>query len=272
MVTRGARVIIIGAIDGSQLGTEVREAKKAGAFVIAYDRLIRNTDAVDYYVAYDNFKVGELQGRSLLEGLKRRKGQGPWNIELIAGSPDDANSQVFFNGAMSILKPRITDGTLVVRSRQTTFAQASTPGWKAENVQRRMDTILAGVYGREGLDGILAPNDTLARAALTSIRAAGKETPVVTGQDSEVESVKSILKGEQYSTINKDTTTLVRQAIAMANDLQQGKQPAVNDAKTYNNGVKIVPACLLEPRIVTLDNIREAYAGDPVLRDVVKEK
>jgi len=265
MVTRGARVIIIGAIDGSQLGTEVREAKKAGAFVIAYDRLIRNTDAVDYYVAYDNFKVGELQGRSLLEGLKRRKGPGPWNIEIIAGSPDDANSQVFFNGAMSILKPRIAEGTLVVRSRQTTFAQASTPGWKAENAQRRMDTILAGIYGRDGLDGILAPNDTLARAA-------GKETPVVTGQDSEVESVKSILKGEQYSTINKDTTTLVRQAIAMVNDLRQGKLPAVNDAESYNNGVKIVPACLLEPQIVTLDNIREAYAGDPVLRNVVKEK
>jgi putative multiple sugar transport system permease protein len=272
MVTRGARVIIIGAIDGSQLGTQVREAKNAGAVIIAYDRLLKNTDAVDYYVAYDNFRVGELQGKALLEGLKKRKGSGPWNIELIAGSPDDANSQVFFDGAMSILKPRIEDRTLSVKSKQTTFAQASTPGWKAENAQKRMDTILAGVYGRERLDGILAPNDTLARAALTSIRAAGKDLPVVTGQDSEVESVKSILKGEQYSTINKDTTTLVRQAIAMVDDLRQGKPPRVTDTKSYFNGVKIVPACLLEPQIVTLDNIRESYANDPVLKDVVKRK
>lgn len=272
MVTRGAKVIIIGAIDGSQLGTGVREAKKAGAVVIAYDRLIKNTDAVDYYVAYDNFKVGELQGRALLEGLKKRQGQGPWNIELIAGSPDDANSPVFFAGAMSILQPQIEKGTLVVKSGQTTFAQAATPGWKAENAQKRMDTLLASVYARERLAGILAPNDMLARAALTSIRAAGKDLPVVTGQDSEVESVKSILKGEQYSTINKDTTALVRQAIAMVNDLQQGKSPYVNDTKSYDNGVKIVPARLLEPQIVTLDNIRESYATDPNLKDLVKQR
>jgi putative multiple sugar transport system substrate-binding protein len=270
MLTKGAKVIIIGAIDGSQLGTQVREAKNAGAVVIAYDRLLKNTDAVDYYVAYDNFKVGELQGKALLEGLKKRKGAGPWNIELIAGSPDDANSQVFFDGAMSILKPRIEDGTLVVKSKQTTFAQVSTPGWKAENAQKRMDTILAGIYGRDHLSGILAPNDTLARAALTAVRAAGKDLPVVTGQDSEVESVKSILKGEQYSTINKDTTALVKQAIAMVNDIQQGKSPGVNDTKSYYNGVKVVPACLLEPQIVTLDNIRESYANDPVLKDMVK--
>ena len=272
MVTRGAKVIIIGAIDGSQLGTGVREAKKAGAVVIAYDRLIKNTDAVDYYIAYDNFKVGELQGRALLEGLKKRQGPGPWTIELFAGSPDDANSPVFFAGAMSILKPQIEQGTLVVKSQQTTFTQAATPGWKAENAQKRMDTILASVYARERLDGILAPNDTLARAALTSVRAAGKDLPVVTGQDSEVESVKSILKGEQYSTINKDTTALVRQAIAMVNDLQQGRSPSVNDTKSYDNGVKVVPARLLEPQIVTLDNIRESYANDPVLKDLVKQR
>jgi putative multiple sugar transport system permease protein len=272
MVARGAKVIVVGAIDGSQLGAQVREAKNAGAIVIAYDRLLKNTDAVDYYVAYDNFKVGELQGKALLGGLKKRKGSGPWNIELIAGSPDDANSQVFFDGAMSILRPRIDDGTLVVQSKQITFAQVSTPGWKAENAQKRMDTILAGVYRREGLDGILSPNDTLARASLTSCRAAGKDLPVVTGQDSEVESVKSILKGEQYSTINKDTTALVQQAVTMVDDLRQGRAPKVNDTKSYHNGVKVVPACLLEPQIVTLENIQNAYANDPVLKDIVKQK
>lgn len=269
MVTKGARVLIVGAIDGSQLGAQLTEAKQAGATVIAYDRLLRNTAAVDYYLAYDNFKVGELQGQALLEGLAKRKGPGPWNIELIAGSPDDANSQVFFDGAMSVLKPRIADGTLSVRSGQITFAQAATQGWKAENAQKRMDTILAGTYPSRDLQGILAPNDTLARAALTAAKAAGKQIPVVTGQDSEVESVKSILRGEQYSTINKDTTALVRHAILMVTDLQQGRAPEVNDTQSDYNGVKVVPAYLLVPRIVTLENVREAYANDPVLKDIV---
>ncbi len=269
MVIKGARVVVVGAIDGSQLGAQVKEAKASGATVIAYDRLLLNTRAVDYYLAYDNFKVGELQGRSLLEGLKKRKGQAPWNVELVAGSPDDSNSKVFFDGAMSVLRPGIDDGTLVVKSGQTSFSQASTQGWKSENAQKRMDTLLAGTYSKAELAGILAPNDTLARAVLTAARAAGKELPVVTGQDSEVESVKSILKGEQYSTINKDTANLVRHAIEMVNDLQQGRTPAVNDTRSYGNGAKIVPAYLLEPRIVTLENVRESYANDPVLKHVV---
>ncbi len=269
MVIKGAKVIIVGAIDGAQLGAQVKEAQASGATVIAYDRLLLNTKAVDYYVAYDNFKVGVLQGRALLEGLKKRKGKPPWNVELLAGSPDDANSKVFFDGAMSVLQPRIDDGTLVVKSGQTSFSQASTQGWKAENAQKRMDTLLAGTYPKAELAGVLAPNDNLARAVLTSARAAGKEPPVVTGQDSEVESVKSILKGEQYSTINKDTGNLVRHAIVMVNDLQQGRAPEVNDTTSYKNGVRVVPAYLLEPRIVTLENVRESYANDPVLKHVV---
>lgn len=271
MITRGAKVIIVGAIDGSQLGGQLQEAKDAGALVIAYDRLLTNTAAVDYYVAYDNFKVGVLQGQALLEGLLQRKGRAPWNIELFAGSPDDANSKVFFNGAMSVLTPRIADGTLLIRSGQVSFAKAATPGWKSENAQRRMDTLLAGVYAREPLHGVLAPNDTLARAALTAARAAGKDIPVVTGQDSEVESVKSILRGEQYSTVNKDTSALVRHAITMVADLQQGRAPEINDDHSYNNGVKIVPAYLLEPQIVIQDNVRTAYEKDPVLKHIVNQ-
>jgi len=270
MVAKGARYMVIGAIDGAQLGSQVREAKNAGAVVIAYDRLITNTDAVDYYVAYDNYKIGVLQGEALVEGLKKLKGAPPWTIELIAGSPDDANSQVFFNGAMSVLQPLINDGTLKVKSGQTSFSQVSTQGWKAENAQRRMDTILAGVYNQDNLEGVLAPNDTLARAAMTAVRAAGKDIPVVTGQDSEVESVKSILKGEQYSTIKKNTRALVHETIVMVDALSKGQSPPINDTKSYYNGVKIVPACLLKPQIVTLVNVREAYADDPVLKDIVK--
>jgi putative multiple sugar transport system substrate-binding protein len=270
MVTKGAKVIIVGAIDGSQLGTQLKQAKDAGATIIAYDRLLLNTENVDYYVAYDNFKVGELQGKALLEGLQAKKSQGPYNIELFAGSPDDANAKVFFDGAMSVLKPKIDDGTLKVVSGQTSFEQAVTQGWKAENAQRRADTLLTGSYTSANLDGVLSPNDTLARAVLTSVKAAGKPVPVVTGQDSEVESVKSIMANEQYSTINKDTRKLVEHAITMVKDLQAGKTPEINDKDSYKNGVKTVPAYLLEPVIVTAANVKTAYADDPVLGPITK--
>jgi putative multiple sugar transport system substrate-binding protein len=198
-------------------------------------------------LAYDNFKVGELQGQGVLAGLKAKKAAGPYNIELFSGSSDDANSQVFFDGAMSVLKPKIADGTLVVGSGQTDILQTAAAAWKAENAQSRMDALLTSTYGAKSIDGVLSPNDTLARAIITSVKSAGKPIPVVTGQDSEAESVKSIMAAEQYSAINKDTRLLVNQAITMVKDLQAGKKAPVNDTKSYNNGVKVLPAFLLPP-------------------------
>jgi len=271
MVTGGAKVIIIGAKDGKQLATQVEAARDAGVTVIAYDRLIENTEAVDYYVAFDNFKVGQLQGQALLDGLAERAGhEAPYNIELFSGSPDDANSAVFFNGAMEVLQPKIDDGTLNVVSGQTEIAQTATEGWKPENAQRRMDSLLTSSYGSETLDGVLSPNDTLARAIITSVQQAGKPVPVVTGQDSEVESVKSIMEGIQYSTINKDTTLLVEQSIKMVGQLQKGEEVDVNDTEQYDNGKKVVPAYLLDPVIVTKENAAEAYANVPSLLEIVK--
>ena len=177
MVTKGAKVLIVGAIDGSQLGTQLKAAHDSGITVIAYDRLLKNTDAVDYYVAYDNYKVGQLQGQALLDGMAAKKASGPYNIELFAGSPDDANASVFFKGAMNILKPKIDDGTLKVVSGQTDFNQVVTQGWKAENAQKRMDTLLTGNYTSKDLDGVLSPNDTLARAIITSVKSAQQEDP-----------------------------------------------------------------------------------------------
>lgn len=265
MITKGAKVIIIGAADGGQLGSQVEAARDAGAIVIAYDRLILNTEAVDYYVAYDNFNVGELQGQALLDGMAA-KGDGPYTIELFSGSSDDANSAVFFDGAMSVLQPAIDAGDVVVGSGQTDIKQTATAGWKAENAQSRMDSLITSTYsGDTVLNGVLSPNDTLARAVITSIKGAGKDLPVVTGQDSEVESVKSIMAGEQYSTINKDTRNLVAAAIQMAKDLSEGKDVEVNDTESYDNGVKVVPAYLLPPQIVTKENAADSYKNDPTL-------
>jgi len=259
-ITNGAKVLVIGAIDGSQLGSQLAQAKQAGITVIAYDRLLTNTPDVDMYVAYDNYKVGQLQGQALLDGLAAQQGASPWNVELIAGSPDDANSKPFFEGAMSVLQPKIDDGTLKVPSGQTTQQQVATQGWLAKNAQQRMDAILAKNYtGGTKLNGILSPNDTLARAALTSVKAAGLPNPVITGQDSEVESVKLIADGTQYSTINKDTNTLVKQVIDIIGQLQKGEAIQFNDTTSYNNGVKVVPAYLLTPVLITKDNVCTGY-------------
>ena len=271
MVTKGAKVIIIGAADGGQLGTQVKAAHDAGAVVIAYDRLILNTADVDYYVAYDNEKVGELQGQALLDGMKAKfPDKKTFNVELFSGSSDDANAPVFFQGAMKILQPKIDDGTLKVVSGQTDIKQTATAGWKPENAQSRMDNLLTSSYGSAELDGVLSPNDTLARAIITSVKSANKAIlPVVTGQDSEAESVKSIMAGEQYSTINKDTRALVKHAIQMASDLQKGTKPETNSTD-YNNGVKVVPTYLLPPQLVTKANAAESYANDPTLEPLTK--
>lgn len=271
MVTNGAKVIIIGAKDGAQLSTQVEAAHAAGATVIAYDRLILNTDAVDYYLAFDNFKVGQLQGQALLDGLKAKfPDKKSYNIELFSGSPDDNNAGVFFNGAMSVLQPKIDDKSLVVVSGQTAVAQTATQGWLAQNAQSRMDTLLAANYQGVDLDGVLSPNDTLARAIIESVKSAGKPLPVVTGQDSEVESVKSIMAGEQYMTIYKDTRALVAQAIVMVQDLQKGNAPEVNDTKSYDNGKKVVPSYLLAPLVVTKATAAEVYKGNDSLEPLTK--
>jgi putative multiple sugar transport system substrate-binding protein len=270
MVTKGAKVIVIGATDAAQLSTQVAQAKQSGATVIAYDRLITNTKDVDYYIAFDNFKVGQLQGQALLDGMKAEKPKGPWTIELFSGSPDDNNSAVFFNGAMSVLKPLIDKGEVTVGSGQTDIKQTAIQGWKAEGAQQRMDSLLTSTYSKKNVDGVLSPNDTLARAILTSVKGAGKPLPVVTGQDSEVESVKSIMAGEQYSTINKDTRKLVAETVSMVKALQGGGKPQINDTKSYNNGAKVVPAFLLPPVIVTKQNAGQAYATDPKLAPLTK--
>jgi putative multiple sugar transport system substrate-binding protein len=264
MVTKGAKVIIIGAKDGGQLATQVKEAHDAGAVVIAYDRILTNTEDIDYYVAFDNFKVGQLQGQALLDGLAAKfPDKDKYNIELFAGDPGDANAPVFFDGAMDVLQPKIDDGTLTVVSGQDAFDTTSTKDWLAQNAQTRMDTLIQANYQSTDLDGVLSPNDTLARAVLTSVSAAGKPGIVITGQDSEAASIPLIMSGEQYMTIYKDTRKLVAQAIDMVTELSEGKD-ASTTADT-DNGAKDVPTFYLDPIVVTKDNAADVYKDDEKL-------
>jgi putative multiple sugar transport system substrate-binding protein len=266
MLNNGAKALIVASIDGTALTQQLADAGKDGVKIIAYDRLINGTPDVDYYVTFDNQKVGVQQGTSLLTGLgvldadgKDTGKAGPFNVELFAGSPDDNNAQFFFNGAMSVLQPYIDKGTLKVVSKQTEFSQVAIQQWKLETAQARMETILNGFYakGNTKLDGVLSPYDGLSRGILNATKSAGIPNPIVTGQDAEKPSDKLIEQGVQYSTIFKDTSKLADTAATMVDAILNGKTPETNDTTTYNNKVKVVPAFLHQSVVITKDNLQK---------------
>ena len=262
MIQNGVKVIVVGPVDGSQLGSVLEEAAAAGIKVIGYDRLLENTTAVDGVVQFGSVKTGELQGQALLDGLKAEKGDGPYNIELFGGGPADPNAPNFFKGAMTVLQPKIDDGTLVVVSGQTDFTQCATMDWDNSKAQARMDSLLSGFYSDKEIDGVLSPNDGIARAIITASEQAGQKIPVVSGLDAENESVEWVWSGRQYSTVAKPTTVLVGKTIEIIQSLQQGKGMPTPDT-TVNNGMVDVGVYELPPLVVTKANALEAFANDP---------
>ncbi len=272
LITRGAKVLIVGPIDGSQLGSQLAQAKAAGIPVISYDRMLTNTADVDYLVTFQPTKVGELQGQSLLQGLTDKAGHAaPFNVELFAGSPDDNNARIFFEGAMSVLQPKIDDGTLVVPSGQVTFQQVATQGWDPKTAQNRMDSILTANYSGATLDGVLSPNDTIARALITSIKNAGKPVPPMTGQDSDPESIQLIVDGVQYSTVDKPTLSQVNASVEIVKQLAAGQKVDITNGESDNGKTKI-PTDFLDPTLVTAENIAEVYKDDPVRGPIASGK
>ncbi|MBO9648658.1 MAG: sugar-binding protein [Variovorax sp.] len=262
MVTKGPKVLVIAAIDGTTLSDVLQKAADKGIKVIAYDRLIRGSKNVDYYATFDNFQVGVLQAQYIEQALKLKEGKGPYNIELFGGSPDDNNAFFFYNGAMSVLKPYIDSGKLVVRSKQLGMDKVSTLRWDGAVAQARMDNLLSAYYTKDRVDAVLSPYDGLSIGIISSLKGVGYGTPqqpmpVVTGQDAEVPSVKSILKKEQTSTVFKDTRELAKVTVNMVDAMMAGKPPEVNDTKTYNNGVKVVPSYLLKPVSVDATNWKQ---------------
>jgi len=262
MISKGAKVLVVASIDGSALTDVLKKAGDAGIKVIAYDRLIKGTENVSYYATFDNYKVGVQQATSLVKGLGADTKPGPFNIELFGGSPDDNNAFFFYDGAMSVLKPLIDKGTLVVKSGQVGMDKVSTLRWDAATAQSRMDNILSANYTTAKVDGVLSPYDGISIGIISSLKSVGygkgdKKMPIVTGQDAEVASVKSIIAGEQYSTIFKDTRTLAEKCVKMVDAVFKGSEPEVNDTKTYNNGKKVVPSYLCEPVPVDKSNYKQ---------------
>jgi putative multiple sugar transport system substrate-binding protein len=263
MITKGDKLLVVAAVDGSSLTDVLAKAKTSKIPVIAYDRLILGTPNVDYYATFDNFKVGVLQAQYIVDKLGLADGKGPFNIELFAGSSDDNNSGFFFNGAMSILKPYLDSKKLVVQSGQTTIDQAYTQDWDGAKAQARMDNLLSKSYTNKHVDAVLSPYDGISIGILGSLKAvnygtAAKPFPIVTGQDAELPSVKSIIAGQQTETIYKDTRQLAKVAVQMGNALLAGGTPEVNDTKTYNNKIKVVPTYQLPPVSVDKSNYEAA--------------
>ena len=259
MVTKGAKALVIAAIDGTTLSDVLKQAKAKGITVIAYDRLIRGTPNVDYYATFDNFQVGVLQAQSIERGLGLKEGKGPFNIELFGGSPDDNNAYFFYNGAMSVLKPYIDGGKLVVASGQTGMDKVATLRWDGATAQARMDNLLSAYYGNKKINAVLSPYDGISIGIISSLKGVGygsadQPMPIISGQDAEVPSIKAMLRGDQYSTIFKDTRDLAKVTADMVDAALAGKEVTVNDTKTYENGVKTVPSYLLKPVVVYKDN------------------
>ncbi len=262
MITKGVDVIVVASIDGNTLTDVIKKAHDQGIKVISYDRLIRNTPYLSYYATFDNFKVGVLQASYIEQKLGLKEGKGPFNIELFGGSPDDNNSYFFYDGAMSILKPYIDSGKLVVRSKQTTMAQIATLRWDGALAQSRMDNLLSANYSNANLDAVLSPYDGISIGIISSLKGVGygtakKPMPIITGQDGELASIKSIVAGEQTQTVFKDTRKLAEQAVKMAESILKGQKAEVNDTKSYDNGIQVVPAYLLPPVSVDATNVEK---------------
>ena len=272
MITKGAKVLVIAAIDGTTLTNVLQKAADKGIKVVSYDRLIVGSKNVDYYATFDNFQVGVLQAQSLEKGLGLKEGKGPFNIELFGGSADDNNAFFFYDGAMSVLDPYIKSGKLVVRSKQTGMQKVATLRWDGQVAQSRMENLLSAYYGKDKVHAVLSPYDGISIGILSALKGVGYGTaaqpmPFVSGQDAEVPSVKSIIRKEQYSTIFKDTRELAKVTANMVDAVLSGKQPEINDTKTYNNKVKVVPSYLLKPVAVDLSNYKQVLVGSGYIKE-----
>lgn len=266
MVNQGAKILVIASIDGTALDPVLTTAASKGVKVIAYDRLINQTDHVDYYATFDNYKVGTLQGTYIKDKVASMT--KPINFEAFAGSPDDNNAKFFFAGAWDVLSPMVKDGTLTCLSAKCPasndeWTKVGIQGWASTTAQSEMQNRLNSFYtGGKKVNVILSPNDSLALGIAQALQGAGYAPgatyPLLTGQDADKANVLNILAGRQSMTVWKDTRKLGEQVDKMIKQIAAGQTVDTNDTKTYNNGKKVVPTYLLDPMVVTKDTVKTA--------------
>ena len=263
MITNGANCLVVASIDSSALVNVLAQAKAAGIPVIAYDRLLMDTDAVSYYASFDNKGVGTVIGRYVEEKMGLKEGKGPFNVEFFAGSPDDNNAHMLNAGMFEVLQPYLDNGQLVCVSGQTDFDTICTLRWSQETAQQRMENLLSGFYSTgEDVDIVVSPFDGISYGIAAALEGAGykvgEKWPVITGQDAEEMAAKNILSGKQTQTVFKDTRTLADKCVTMVQAVLEGSEPEINDTTTYNNNVITVPSYLCTPVSVDKDNLKTA--------------
>ncbi len=259
MISKGADVLIIAAVDHAALTDACEKAKEAGIYIVASDRLITNTKALDYYVTFDLIRMGELQGQYIADALDLENQAGPFTLEIFSGSQDDTNSLAFYNGAMNILRPYIDSGKLVVKSGQVEYTQTAIQSWDSSKAQARMDNLLSGFYSDTKLDAVLAAADCLALGVISSLESMGygmtdMPYPIVTGQDAELAAVKNIMIGRQSMTAFLDDDLRVSIIVEVVEALIKGE--TITPDTTYNNEVFDVPTKTYDPYLIDKDNVQ----------------
>ena len=266
MINKNPAVLVVGSIDGSALGPVLQTAAGLGVKVISYDRLIRDTKNVDYYVTFDNYSVGALQGKYIVDALDLDHAAGPFNFEPFSGSPDDNNARFFFEGAWDVLDPYIKAGKLVspsgkIPSSVDSWQSIGIQAWSNTTAQAEMENRLNSFYsGGTRVDAVLCPNDAIALGvsqALDSAGYGGDDWPVLTGQDADQANVANIVKGRQTMTVFKDTRALGERCATMVDQICRGTDVEVNDTDSYDNGEIVIPSYLLTPVAVDSSNVKE---------------
>ncbi|MGN1281342.1 MAG: sugar-binding protein [Succinivibrio sp.] len=258
LINQKVDLMIVTPVDDDSLVDVLSPALEKNIPVISYDRLIKNTDAVTYYASVDNDKVGQMQGRFIIDKIKPDSGDVK-NIEIFSGSEDDSNAQLFYQGAMKALSGFIVLGYINIKSEQSTFEDTSIDSWSGELANKRMNELIDKIgYGPDGvkLDAVLTPNDTIADGVLFALKRRGytaENMPVITGCDSTPMALNHIKKGEQGMTIYK-SKELCNTVVQMVKDISQGRQVAVTDNYTYDNGYKIMDSVLCKPEMIDITN------------------
>lgn len=263
MIAKKVNYLVVGPIDGNTLAGAMNQAHENNIKTISHDRLIMNTEAIDYYATFDLTRVGEIQGQYIVDTLNLEKEKGPFNLELVTGPMDDNNTKYFFQGAMSKLQPYIDEGKLVIKSGQTEMNQVATPNWDEAEAQSRVENLITTYYQDDEIDAVLCSNDSVSIGTQSALSAAGygteeKPMPVLTGQDANKPNVQAILDGKQTMTVFKDTRTLAKEVVNMIEAMNKGEDVNTNDEETYDNGVKVVPTFLIDPVAVDKNNVEEA--------------
>ena len=258
MVSKGVDMLIIAAVDGGALTEACEKAKAEGIYVIADDRGIINTEAVDWYVTCDYNRLAEMQGQYIIDTLDLENQDGPFTMEIFAGSQDDTNSLVFYNGQMSKLQPYVDSGKLVIKSGQNGAAECAIQSWDSSKAQARMDNLLSGFYSDEPLDVCLSTADCLAIGCISSLESMGygtaeKPFPIVTGQDAELAAIKNIIAGKQTMTVFIDGTLLAERMVELIAAINEGKEMTPDGE--FDNNVKKIPALYYDPYVIDATNV-----------------